>query len=155
MKWQREDEFKEVLDKAVKKGSKAAITTAQGIAVQDMAQVCIAMLSCLGQSTQPLTAKFCAQGYKHVCALVDRHLKKAKPAQRLNAFFLISAICRHSLKKYKLQDKYSAFLLPASCHKLHCKVPATATLLLLQQEDGLQALQSLQGCCKAFLESRW
>ena len=44
MKWQREDQFKEVLDKAVKKGSKAAITTAQSIAVQDMAQVHIALL---------------------------------------------------------------------------------------------------------------
>lgn len=68
MKWQREDEFKEVLDKAVKKGSKAAITTAQGIAVQDMAQVCIAMLSCLGQSTQPLTATFCAGLQTRMCS---------------------------------------------------------------------------------------
>lgn len=40
MKWQREAEFKEVLDKVAKKGSKAAITTAQAIAVGDMAQVC-------------------------------------------------------------------------------------------------------------------
>ena len=61
------------------------------------------------------------QCYKHVCALLDRHMKKAKPAQRLNAFFLISAICRHSMKKHNLQDKYSTFLTATSCHKLPCK----------------------------------
>lgn len=47
------------------------------------------------------------QCYKHVCALVERHIRKAKPAQRLSIFYLISAICRHSKKKHKLQDKYS------------------------------------------------
>ena len=39
MPWQREAEFKEVLEKAVKKGSKGAIATTQAIALQGMAQV--------------------------------------------------------------------------------------------------------------------
>ncbi len=39
MPWQREAEFKEVLDKAVKKGSKGAIATVQKIALEDMGQV--------------------------------------------------------------------------------------------------------------------
>ena len=39
MPWQREAEFKDVLEKAVKKGSKGAIATAQNIAIQDMGQV--------------------------------------------------------------------------------------------------------------------
>lgn len=90
MKWERDNEFQEILDKAVKHGSKAAITTAQTIAVQDMPQC-----------------------YKHVCALIDRQIRKVKPRQRLSAFFLISAICRHSLKKHKLQDKYTKRWTPA------------------------------------------
>jgi hypothetical protein len=39
MPWQREAKFKEVLDKAVKKGSKGAIATVQKIALEDMGQV--------------------------------------------------------------------------------------------------------------------
>lgn len=39
MPWQREAEFKDALEKAVKKGSKGAIATAQNIALQDMGQV--------------------------------------------------------------------------------------------------------------------
>lgn len=39
MPWQREAEFREVLDKAVKKGSKGAIATVQKIALEDMGQV--------------------------------------------------------------------------------------------------------------------
>lgn len=41
MPWQREAEFKEVLDKAIKKGSKGAIATVQKIALEDMGQVCL------------------------------------------------------------------------------------------------------------------
>lgn len=70
------------------------------------------------------------QCYKHVCALVDRQMRKSKPRQRLNAFFLISAICRHSLKKHKLQDKYSASM--GCC--------------LLPQSD-VQCLQQPLLCC--------
>ena len=39
MPWQREAEFKDALEKAIKKGSKGAIATAQNIALQDMGQV--------------------------------------------------------------------------------------------------------------------
>ena len=39
MPWQREAEFREVLDKAVKKGSKGAIAIVQKIALEDMGQV--------------------------------------------------------------------------------------------------------------------
>ncbi|KAL3161087.1 hypothetical protein ABBQ38_009469 [Trebouxia sp. C0009 RCD-2024] len=39
MPWQREAEFKDALEKAVKKGSKGAIATAQNIALHDMGQV--------------------------------------------------------------------------------------------------------------------
>lgn len=47
MKWDRDNEFQEILDKAVKHGSKAAITTAQTIAVQDMPQVLLQQLTCV------------------------------------------------------------------------------------------------------------
>ena len=41
MPWQREADFKEVLDKAIRKGSKGAIATVQKIALEDMGQVCL------------------------------------------------------------------------------------------------------------------
>lgn len=106
MPWQRETEFKEVLDKAVKKGSKGAIDTVQKIALEDMGQC-----------------------YKHVCALTERQMRKAKPAQRLNALYVISTICRHSLKKHKLQDKYTGRWGPsiASLIELVADLPSEQT----------------------------
>ena len=71
MKWERENEFKELLEKAVKKGSKAPITAAQNIAVGDMAQVCSLVLCCCFaacNSRQPearsavLQARMCTGG---------------------------------------------------------------------------------------------
>ncbi|KAA6420161.1 MAG: hypothetical protein FRX49_09824 [Trebouxia sp. A1-2] len=106
MPWQREAEFREVLDKAVKKGSKGAIATVQKIALEDMGQC-----------------------YKHVCGLTERQMRKAKPAQRLNALYVISTICRHSLKKHKLQDKYTGRWGPsiASLIELVADLPSEQT----------------------------
>ena len=56
MKWERENEFKELLEKAVKKGSKGPITAAQNIAVEDMAQVrSLVLCCCLPRRSLPAT----------------------------------------------------------------------------------------------------
>lgn len=74
------------------------------------------------------------QCYKHVCALIDRQIRKVKPRQRLSAFFLISAICRHSLKKYKLQDKYSASA-DATCYQSSNQTPFATCFCCSQKMD--------------------
>ena len=79
-------------------------------------------VACLVTSATPVQAPSVVQCYKHVCALVERHIRKAKPAQRLSIFYLISAICRHSKKKHKLQDKYSA-----SSHHAKCRIAIRTT----------------------------
>lgn len=123
MPWQREAEFKDALEKAVKKGSKGAIATAQNIALHDMGQVAA---SAEGSLSHPVSTDcsttLLLQCYKHVCALVERQMRKAKANQRLNALYIISTICRHSLKKHKLQDKYSKH--DTSC----CIFPGAAPL---------------------------
>ena len=107
MPWQREAEFKDALEKAVKKGSKGAIATAQNIALHDMGQVTSWAEASLSHPISTDCVNMLLQCYKHVCALVERQMRKAKANQRLNALYIISTICRHSLKKHKLQDKYS------------------------------------------------
>lgn len=152
MPWQREAEFKEVLDKAIKKGSKGAIATVQKIALEDMGQVCLmstcmiapqvllAILSLLVGTECHVHANV-MQCYKHVCALTERHMRKVKPAQRLNALYIISTICRHSLKKHKLQDKYSMFWISSRAFQLKQCILFLCTyetFLPLQLADGVQ-----------------
>ena len=156
MPWQREAEFKEVLEKAVKKGSKGAIATTQAIALQDMAQVQSSRAAKHNKREPDLS--FCPnsalvlQCYKHVCALVERQMRKAKPAQRLNALYIISTICRHSLRKNKLQDKYSThcciFLFLTS--SLFNSICVCASWCALQLSDGDQTLQTWSSSWQTF-----
>ena len=41
-----------------------------------------------------------------MCALIDRELKKASPAQCVHLLYGISAICHASAKKHGAKDKY-------------------------------------------------
>ena len=41
-----------------------------------------------------------------MCALIERELKKASPAQCVHLLYVISAICRASAKKHGGKDKY-------------------------------------------------
>lgn len=47
------------------------------------------------------------QAYKDVSMLLEKQMKR-KPAtkSRLNVFYILSAICRQSKKRFKEKDKY-------------------------------------------------
>lgn len=70
-------------------------------------------------------------------------MRKAKPAQRLNALYVISTICRHSLKKHKLQDKYSMCQMLLLTFQQHqCRQICVCTsyaMFALQLVDGAPA----------------
>ncbi|KAK9816515.1 hypothetical protein WJX72_001388 [[Myrmecia] bisecta] len=83
MGWDREKEFQELLDKSAKKASKGGIEQLASIAVQDEKQC-----------------------YKHVCALIERQMKRSKAKLRLNLLYVLSAICRQSRSQLKSKDKY-------------------------------------------------
>eukprot|EP00891_Asterochloris_glomerata_P007771 jgi/Astpho2/7771/Aster-x0783 len=102
--WKREKEFRQELAKAAQKSSKGAISKLETIAVEDALQC-----------------------YKHVCALIERELKKASPAQCVHLLYVISAICRASAKKHGGKDKYGARVEPM--------LPVLAQRLALAPDD--------------------
>ncbi|KAK9826061.1 hypothetical protein WJX74_009005 [Apatococcus lobatus] len=74
--WAREAQFKDLLEKGVRKNSKSVIQQLVAIATEDEREC-----------------------YKHVCGLLVREFKRAKPALRINVLYITTAICRQAKKK--------------------------------------------------------
>jgi len=53
-----------------------------------------------------LTYSLLSQCYKHVCALLEKHILKAGKKNKVNVFYMISSICRQSKSLLREKDKY-------------------------------------------------
>lgn len=137
--WEREAEFRSLLQKVSAKATKDALDTVADIAVRDDKVVCYPVLPCRCQaaalllllllflarfppacqhaipSPSPCQQPPWRQAYKAVCALLVHEMKALKPSYRLRLFYALSAILRQSKSRRGERDKYGAPRLGRAC----------------------------------------
>lgn len=114
--WQREEEFKVLLKKAVTNASKSSIEQLTDLAIADqtwvrsltpvhsLQRICYL---CSASPKMALTCFTCVpQCYKHVCVLVEKQMAKAAVKHRKNVVYVMSSICRQSKARLGSKDKY-------------------------------------------------